>query len=108
MLVAEDAQVLYRYGDSFYTDYAAITRKACKKGMIYYVGCAPDGDTLAALMGRILDDNGIGTISSEPGVEIVTRGEEGNRIRMMINHNDHRVKAGDGELEAFKCKIIRE
>lgn len=108
MLVAEDAQVLYRYGDSFYTDYAAITRKAWGDGMIYYVGCAPDGDTLAALMGRILDDNGIGTISSEPGVEIVTRGEEGNRIRMMINHNDHRVKAGDGELEAFKCKIIRE
>lgn len=106
MLAAEDAEVLYRYGDKFYTHYAAITRKACGKGMIYYIGCAPDEETLTAVLGRIMEDNGIKGTVSEPGVEVVTRGAAGRRVRIWMNHNDYAVQTEIGELDAFECRIV--
>jgi len=106
MLEAEDAEVLYRYGDKFYTHYAAVTRKACGKGMVYYIGCSPDEKTLASIMRRIMEDNGIEAVPSEAGVEIVDRGEGGRKVRVVINHNDHAVHTDAGELDAFEYRIM--
>jgi len=106
MLVAEDAEVLYWYGDPFYTDYAAITRKPWGKGMVYYIGCAPDEKTLSGVLNRILKEQEIPTQDSPEGVEIVTRGRAGSQVRMVINHNAHPVQTAYGRLDAFGCKTV--
>ena len=105
MLEAGDAQVLYRYGDPFYTEYAAVTRNRCGAGTVYYLGCSLDRDTTAGLMKTILADCGIETLPSPEGVEIVTRGGEGAQIRMLMNHNPHETEALGVTLPPFGCVI---
>ena len=105
MLKVQDAEVLYRYGDPFYQEYAAVTRRKQGSGTIYYLGCGMDETITARLMREIMTDNEIRTIPSDSGVEIVQRGSGTKRFQMYINHNDHEAKAGDVVLKAFECKI---
>ncbi len=105
MLKVQDAEVLYRYGDPFYQEYAAITRRKQGSGTVYYLGCGMDETITARLMREIMTDNEIRTIPSDSGVEIVQRGSGTKRFQMYINHNDHEAKAGDVVLKAFECKI---
>lgn len=105
MLEVTDAQVLYRYGDAFYTRYAAVTRKQHNKGMVYYLGCALDEAVTAKIMGTILADSHIDVIPSDSGVEVVLRGGAQQRVRMLINHNAFEASAGDITLEPFGCRI---
>lgn len=107
MLVAENAEVLYSYGDPFYRDYAAVTRKKDTKGTVYYLGCSVDEGTLRRITERILEEAQIQTFDSADGVEVVVRGDETNSIRIWINHNDHVVSAGEMELEPFECRMER-
>lgn len=105
MLVPNGAQVLYRYGDTFYKEYAAVTKNQYKMGTVYYLGCSLDEDTLRQLMGRIMSDNQIEPTTSEEGVEIVYRGEGLDRVRILINHNGFAVQAANQLLEPYECKI---
>lgn len=105
MLAVRDAEVLYRYGDPFYSEFAAVTRKRHGKGAVYYLGCSLDADTTARLMGTVLADCQIDPIPSPDGVEIVTRGGEGQRIRMLLNHNAFETEALGTALPPFGCKI---
>lgn len=105
MLVPVDAEVLYTYGDEFYRDFAAVTRKSWVNGNVYYLGCSLDEKTLKGLMGRIMKENRIRTIPSDDGVEIVERTGESRDIRIMINHNAHPAQAGEEMLKAFECRI---
>lgn len=105
MLVATDAEVLYRYDDKFYTHYAAATRKRCGKGTIYYFGCGFDKKTQDMLFATIMEENGIEMIPSPAGVEIVKRGNGENEICMYINHNDYEVEVQGQKLDAFECVI---
>ncbi len=105
MLEVTDAQVLYHYGDAFYTRYAAVTRKQHNKGMVYYLGCALDEAVTAKIMGTILADSHIDVIPSDSGVEVVIRGGAQQRVRMLINHNAFEASAGDITLEPFGCRI---
>lgn len=105
MLEVQDAEVLYRYGDTFYTQFAAVTRRKEGPGTVYYLGCALDEATTAGLMEAIMADNGIETIPSPEGVEVVIRGGEEQRIRMVINHNDHEVPFQGTTLPPFGCAV---
>lgn len=105
MLEVQDAEVLYRYGDSFYREFAAVTRRRHALGMVYYLGCSLDEGTLSGLMDAILADCQIETISSPEGVEIVTRGGEGQRIRMLMNHNAFEAEALGVRLPPYGCVI---
>lgn len=105
MLTVDDAEVLYWYGDKFYTDYAAVTRKPQGKGSVYYIGCSPDENTLTRIMGLAIDEAGIERTISPDGVEIVWRGNENQHIRMLINHNSFSTEACGVTLAPFECKI---
>lgn len=105
MLAVQDAEVLYRYGDAFYQEYAAVTRKKQGSGTVYYLGCGMDEAATAGLMATIMADNEIETVASDGGVEVVRRGGQEQSVRMYINHNDHEAKAGDVMLKPFECKI---
>ncbi|WP_251317663.1 beta-galactosidase [Flintibacter muris] len=87
MLKVRDAQVLYRYGDPFYIDYAAVTRRRQGEGTVYYLGCALDEKTTARIMRAVLAENQIDTIPSDSGVEVAVRGSGGQKVRILMNHN---------------------
>lgn len=105
MLEVQDAEVLYRYGDSFYREFASVTRKRSGLGMVYYFGCSLDEDTTSRLMETILAECGIETVPSPEGVEIVTRGGAGQRIRMLMNHNAFETEALGVKLPPYGCVI---
>lgn len=44
ILEVSDAEVLYRYGDMFYDEFAAVTKKEHNDGAVYYIGCGLDSD----------------------------------------------------------------
>lgn len=105
MLEVSDAEILYRYGDTFYQEYAAVTRKRQGDGMVYYIGCGLDEATTKGLMNQIMNDCGIVSEESEEGVEICYRGEAGARIRMVMNHNGYPVKDGEQVLQPYESRI---
>lgn len=106
MLVAQEgAEVLYHYGDTFYSQYAAVTRKANGKGMCYYIGCGVDEKTNAKILETIMTEQGIEMVESDDGVEVVVRGDETQKVRMYMNHNAFEAKAGDVVLAPFGCKV---
>jgi beta-galactosidase len=105
MLITKGAQTLYSYGDRFYMGYAAITKNKFGSGRVYYIGCSPDAGTLKGIIEMAVDEAQIEKLVSPDGVEIVYRGEGENRVRMVINHNDHEVNFGSSTLEAFECRI---
>ncbi len=105
LLRVRDAEVLFRYGDPFYNSYAAVTRRRWGKGAVYYIGCALDQKTTALVLKAVLREQGIETVSSEAGVEIVCRGGAGQRIRMVLNHNDRCVEVDGEALPPFGCRV---
>ena len=105
MLAVQDAEILYRYGDPFYQEYAAVTRRREGEGTVYYLGCGMEEAVTAKIMGQIMADSEIKTIPSDSGVEVVLRGGAEQRVRMYLNHNGHEAKAGSVTLKPFECRI---
>lgn len=105
MLEVTDAEVLYRYGDTFYDQYAAVTRKKQGDGMIYYIGCGLDAVTTKGLTEQMLVDCQIAAEASAEGVEICYRGDENGRIRMVMNHNGYEVADGERVLAPYESRI---
>ena len=105
MIQVDDAEILFHYGDSFYDEFAAVTRKAAGKGMVYYIGCGLEEAITKILMETIMKEKDIPMYPSQNGVEIVIRGEKGQQIKMYINHNATHEEADDVKLAPFECVI---
>lgn len=86
LLEVNDAEVLYTYGDAFYRDFAALTRKKQGQGTVYYVGCGLDAASTATLSDALLEEQHMEGELTEPGVEVCLRGTAENRIRIVMNH----------------------
>lgn len=106
MLVCQGAEALYKYGDKFYRDYAAITKNTFGAGAVYYFGCTPDSGTIKKVMENIVEEKSIDYIKSPDKVEIAIRGEENKKLKLIINHNDCEVDVDGILLEAFETKLI--
>ena len=105
MLVTQGAEVLLRYQDPFYQEFAAVTRKSCKDGDVYYLGCGLEEDVLSRLLETISCRQNIALTPSEPGVEVVYRGHGEDRICMVMNHNAREVTHHGQTLAPFQCSI---
>lgn len=120
MIVSTDAEVLYHYNDTFYKEYAAVTKKEQGNGFVYYLGCGLDENTLGMLMTGIADEQNISSEVSADGVEIVYRGsntqhqtsnensgnsDDKKKIRMIMNHNAFEIEHDGYMLAPFECKI---
>lgn len=106
MIKVQDAEVLFRYADAFYQEFAAVTRKQTGKGTLYYVGCGLEEKITKLLMEQVMRDCKVQMVPSEEGLEIVTRGNEKQKVTMYINHNAKEVTYGDMTLAPFACKIL--
>ncbi|WP_461874429.1 beta-galactosidase [Fusicatenibacter sp.] len=106
MIQVQDAEVLFRYADAFYLEFAAVTRKQTGKGTLYYVGCGLEEKITKLLMEQVMRDCHFQMVPSEEGLEIVTRGNEKQKVTMYINHNAKEVTYGDMTLAPFACKIL--
>lgn len=106
MIQVQDAEVLFRYADAFYQEFAAVTRKQTGKGTMYYVGCGLEEKITKLLMEQVMQECGFQMVPSEEGLEIVTRGNEKQKVTMYINHNAKEMTYGDMTLAPFACKIL--
>ena len=106
MLVPTTAEVMFKYGDDFYKNYAAVTRNNYGKGKAYYLGCSTDENTLKNIIGTIINEVGIVPIYSDEGVEFVRRGIGKEAINFVINHNGYTAQFGDFSLKPYECKIV--
>lgn len=107
MLVAESAEVLFRYNDVFYKEFAAVTKKKQKQGYVYYLGCGLEEAVLKQIMRKIAAEQQITFEHTTDGVEVIYRGSQDKKIRMVINHNPCEVQNGDETLAPFECRISR-
>ncbi|MBH0053156.1 beta-galactosidase [Salinibacterium sp. SWN139] len=69
----------------------AITRNRFGSGAAWYVATALDEPSFADLMGRALNEAGIEAIELPEGVEVVTRSNDTDRFRFVINHSAHEI-----------------
>lgn len=106
MIQVQDAEVLFHYADAFYLEFAAVTRKQTGRGTLYYVGCGLEEKITKLLMEQVMRDCHFQMVPSEEGLEIVTRGNEKQKVTMYINHNAKEVTYGDMTLAPFACKIL--
>ena len=105
MLEVTDAEVLFRYNDVFYKEYAAVTCKKQGNGNVYYIGCGLDEEILKQLLKKIADEQGIVYEHSTEGVEVVYRGEGDQKIKIIMNHNSKEVHNVGMTLAPFECRI---
>lgn len=108
MIEAADAETLFVYGDEFYKEFAAVTRKRHKKGCVYYIGCGLEEKLLLRLMDQIMLEAKIEKIPSLEGVEIVTRGDQAQKVRMYMNHNANTVTVDGIELGPYGCRVVEQ
>ena len=107
MLETADAEVLLRYGDAFYQEFAAATRKRQKEGWVYYLGCGLEEPLLERLLEQAAAGQRIPLEPSAPGVEVVRRGSGEDAIRVVINHNPHEASYAGETLAPFQCRVCR-
>ena len=105
MIETVDAEILFKYGDEFYSDFAAVTRKRNAKGAFYYIGCGLNEELTKMLTDTVMREHRIETTPSPDGVEVVSRGTGSDKIRMIINHNAKKTEFGSLTLAPFECKI---
>ena len=105
MLLPQGAQVLLRYADPFYREFAAATRMAQQDGFVYYLGCGLEEGILSGILERVIARHGIVPVQSPSGVEVVFRGGREDGIRMVINHNAWETTYDGEVLAPFQCSI---
>lgn len=105
MLVAQGAEVLLRYGDRFYQEFAAVTRKQQSAGWVYYLGCGLEEPVLERLLEQIAAEQKIPMERSAPGVEVVYRGAGEDQICVVINHNSQETVYHGQTLAPFQCTV---
>lgn len=105
MLEVHGAQVLLRYHDPFYREFAAVTRNKQQSGWVYYLGCGLEDAVLDRVLEQVVTEQHIPMEPTQPGVEVVYRGDGDSQIRMVINHNAREAVYDGQALAPFQCSI---
>lgn len=106
MITPTTAQIMYQYNDTFYSQYAAITKNQCGKGTAFYLGTDPDENILRQVLTQAMNQAGITPAWLPEEVECVTREWENKTVQILINHNPYAVEVLGKTLAAFDVKVI--
>ena len=94
VLIAEDAEVIARYGDDFYAGEPAVTRRtAASGGQAWYLGTQLAQPGLARIVRSALERYGlVGPYADVPGLELATRvAPDGEQIDFLLHHGPDAV-----------------
>lgn len=105
MLEVHGADVLLRYHDAFYQEFAAVTRKAQKDGWVYDLGCGLEELVLDKILEEISVQQNLPLEDSAAGVEVICRGTGEDRVRMVINHNAQEAVYDGKPVAPFQCWV---
>lgn len=105
MLTAHGAEVLYRYDDDFYNEYAAVTLNMYGKGRAYYIGTSLDQSALNDMIKEVVESCGIPVEQSPQGLEVITRKAGDATYVFEINHNDKKISFKGRDFMPFETKI---
>lgn len=105
MLEVHGADVLLRYHDAFYQEFAAVTRKAQKDGWVYDLGCGLEESVLDKILEEISVQQNLPLEDSAAGVEVICRGTGEDRVRMVINHNAQEAVYDGKPVAPFQCWV---
>lgn len=106
-IVPKGAEVLFKYADSPYDHYAAVTCNTYGKGNAYYVGCGIEATGIDAIVKRVISDLSLCYEETEQGIEVVYRGKEAERIRVVLNHNEVDSMYREVNLKPYEVLIER-
>lgn len=105
MLEVHGADVLLRYHDAFYQEFAAVTRKAQKDGWVYDLGCGLEESVLDKILEEISVQQNLPLEDSAAGVEVICWGTGEDRVRMVINHNAQEAVYDGKPVAPFQCWV---
>lgn len=105
LLVPETAEVLFRYTDYFYQDYAAVTRNKFGKGTAYYIGSGISRDAMAQIAHEIIEQQSISSIDSPEEVEVYERFIGKKAYHFIMNHSDKKKTYENIELQPFESRL---
>ncbi|WP_226581274.1 beta-galactosidase [Halobacillus litoralis] len=108
LLVAEEAEVLYRYQDYFYKDYAAVTQNTFGEGEVYYVGGGLSESALDKIAQDVVQRHDIDFIESVQDVEAYRRRVGDTSYLFLMNHSDQEKAFQSVDLKPYESKIIKE
>lgn len=80
------ANILNRYEDSFYANYACVTENQYGKGKAYYIGGGVEADVVEAISRKIANEVNLTMYESDKGIEVVERVAHNKRYLMVVNH----------------------
>lgn len=108
MIRPVQATSLYKYTDTFYSNYSAVTVNKFGDGKAYYVGGGIEATLLNEIAEEIADSQKISKIASEKQVEVMPRvTEDGQYYFMVMNHSGEDATFRNTPLAPFECKIIQ-
>ncbi|HTR29028.1 MAG TPA: beta-galactosidase [Puia sp.] len=90
MLVAEGATVIGRYDDPNWGKYAAITKHAFGKGMVWYMGAIPSKAVLRRLISDAVERAGVRSADQQLGFPLIVRSgvnRYGNAVHYYFNYS---------------------
>jgi beta-galactosidase len=102
------AEVLYRYEDELFGQTAAITRNLYGQGSVYYVGCGADEESLNSLAENILKNKNIWYLTTEQGLEVYRRSDNGENYYFIMNHTSEEKQLNGTVIKPFESKIVKE
>lgn len=107
LIEVDTAKVLFNYKDAPYHTYAAITENRVGEGKVYYIGCGIDSDAVDHIVENSIKSMNLNYEISPEKVEVVTRGNEEDKIRIILNHNSEVIHYNGLELEPYEVVIER-
>lgn len=103
LLAPTTAGTLYGYADEFCAEYAAVTKNDYGLGAAYYIGTAPDVQTLDSIVKSAVIQAGLEPQPLPDGVELVRR----DGLDILMNHNSGPVAALGLSLAPFEVRTLR-
>lgn len=96
------AQVLFRYGEDWFKDRAAVTRNRFGKGTAYYFGTVPDPSFYEAELTPALNGAGLRPVLAAPrSLRVLRRAKAEGEIVFILNPGSQAETVAAGELRNF-------
>lgn len=107
LLIPDQAETLFRYGDPLYTDRAAITRNRYGAGQVLYIAGGVDAATLERVVGDLVAEVGLPGFTTPEGLEWYLRSGPDGQVAVALNHTDRAISYQGHEFGPYESRVVR-